>query len=179
ERLEVRFGEREESLGTERMGVLERFLLLNTIDSRWKDHLRAMDAIKKGIGLRSYAQIDPKVEYKKEGFEKFQMLTTAIAEEVTNLFFRLEVKEEDDRKLDSRWQGRQQVSAPAQAQPAVRAPGAMAAMQRGQARAADAAGQQGPPKPIKRETKRVGRNDPCPCGSGKKYKRCCFPKFDA
>ncbi len=171
ERLRVRYGEREETLGSERMRVLERFLLLNTIDSRWKDHLRAMDAIKKGIGLRSYAQVDPKVEYKKEGFEKFQMLTSAIAEEVTNLVFRLEVKEEDDSKLDRRWQGRQQAVAPV--------PAAMAAMQRGQERAADAAGQRGPVKPIIRETKRVGRNEPCPCGSGKKYKRCCYPKFDA
>jgi preprotein translocase subunit SecA len=170
-RLKDRYVEREESLGAERMRALERFLLLNTIDSRWKDHLRAMDAIKKGIGLRSYAQIDPKVEYKKEGFEKFQMLTTAIAEEVTNLFFRLEVREEDDNRLDQRWQGRQQARAPV--------PAAMAAMQRGRERAADSAGQRGPIKPIVRQAKRVGRNDPCPCGSGKKYKRCCYPKFDA
>jgi len=170
-RLNERYAEREESLGAERMRGLERFLLLNTIDSRWKDHLRAMDAIKKGIGLRSYAQIDPKVEYKKEGFEKFQMLTTAIAEEVTNLFFRLEVREDDDSRLDKRWQGRQQAAAPV--------PAAMAAMQRGRERAADAAGQRGPIKPIVRQAKRVGRNNPCPCGSGKKYKRCCYPKFDA
>ncbi len=190
-RLGERYGEREEAMGAERMRMLERFLLLNTIDSRWKDHLRAMDALKQGIGLRSYAQVDPKVEYKREGYEKFQLLLAAIAEEVTSLFFRLEVKQEDrealDRRLEARQKGRT-VDPRAQAQAQAGAagprriavdPNAMAAMQRGRQRAAAQAGARGPTQPIKRDGDRVGRNDPCPCGSGKKYKRCCYPKYDA
>ena len=163
------------------MAMLERFLLLNTIDSRWKDHLRAMDALKQGIGLRGYAQVDPKVEYKREGYDKFQMLLEAIAEEVTGLFFRLEVKQEDqetlDRRLDARQEGRASTG-PVGPGAAPVVPAAMAAMQRGRERAANQAGAQGPVKPITRAAQRVGRNDPCPCGSGKKYKRCCYPKYD-
>ncbi len=180
ERLNQRYDERAESLGDERMGMLERFLLLNTIDSRWKDHLRAMDALKQGIGLRGYAQVDPKVEYKREGYDKFQMLLSAIAEEVTGLFFRLEVKEEDkeqlDKRLDARQSGRQTTEPVARKTSLV--PAAMQAAARGQQRAAENAGAQGPVKPITRVSDRVGRNDPCPCGSGKKYKRCCYPKYD-
>jgi len=190
ERLEAHYAEREQQLGSERMRMVERFLLLNTIDARWKDHLRAMDALKSGIGLRGYAQVDPKVEYKREGYEKFQMLLATVAEEVTALLFRLQVKTEDEQRLDDRWQARA-LSAPAPAgtpgPAAVAAPrlaaggagggAALAAMQRGRERAAAAAGQQGPPKPIVRNNQKVGRNDPCPCGSGKKYKHCCFPKY--
>jgi len=180
-RLDSRYAERTEAMGPERMRMLERFLLLNTIDSRWKDHLRAMDALKQGIGLRGYAQVDPKVEYKREGYDKFQMLLEAIAEEVTGLFFRLEVKQEDqetlDRRLDARQEGRTSTG-PVGPGAAPVVPAAMAAMQRGRERAANQAGAQGPVKPITRTTQRVGRNEPCPCGSGKKYKRCCFPKYD-
>jgi len=187
ERLERQYEERERELTPERMRMVERFLLLNTIDARWKDHLRAMDALKSGIGLRGYAQVDPKVEYKKEGYEKFQLLLATVAEEVTALLFRLQVKTEDQQRLDQRWQGRPVAApapGPAGAPPAAapRASGgasaaALAAMQRGRERAAANAGQQGPPKPIVRGHEKVGRNDPCPCGSGKKYKACCFPKF--
>ena len=185
-RLEARYAERETQLGAERMRMIERFLVLNTIDARWKDHLRAMDQLKSGVGLRGYAQVDPKVEYKREGYDKFQMLLSTIAEEVTSLLFRLEVKTEDQKKLEQRWESA--------AVPAGRAPGAaggaaprgaapasaatLAAMQRGRERAAAQAGRQGPTAPIVRKSQRVGRNDDCPCGSGKKYKRCCFPKFE-
>ncbi|HZM00105.1 MAG TPA: preprotein translocase subunit SecA, partial [Planctomycetota bacterium] len=80
QRLEARYAERETQLGSERMRMIERFLVLNTIDSRWKDHLRAMDQLKAGVGLRGYAQVDPKVEYKREGYDKFQLLLSTIAE---------------------------------------------------------------------------------------------------
>ncbi|MBM3984568.1 MAG: preprotein translocase subunit SecA, partial [Planctomycetes bacterium] len=106
ERLEAQYELRERELTPERMRMVERFLLLNTIDARWKDHLRAMDALKSGIGLRGYAQVDPKVEYKREGYEKFQLLLSIVAEEVTALLFRLQVKTEDQQRLDQRWQGR-------------------------------------------------------------------------
>jgi len=183
-KLEQHYEQREQELTPDRMRMVERFLLLNTIDARWKDHLRAMDALKSGIGLRGYAQVDPKVEYKREGYEKFQMLLSTIADEVTSLLFRLQVKTEDQQRLDQRWQGGAPGAPVAAGAPAAGArllPGAsgaaLAAMQRGRERAAAAAGQQGPPKPIVRAHGKVGRNDPCPCGSGKKYKHCCFPKY--
>ncbi len=183
DRLEARYDERKAELTPERMHMVERFLLLNTIDSKWKEHLRGMDALKRGIGLRGYAQVDPKVEYKREGYDLFQQLLHAIAEEVTSLLFRLEVKQDDADRLDQRWSGQKAAqarhAAPA-APAALAAPAAsrLAAMQRGRERASEQAGNQGPVAPIKRDNARVGRNDPCPCGSGKKYKKCCFPKFE-
>jgi preprotein translocase subunit SecA len=188
EKLEKHYAEREQQLGAERMRMVERFLLLNTIDARWKDHLRAMDHLKSGIGLRGYAQVDPKVEYKREGYDKFQMLLSTVAEEVTALLFRVQVKAEDEQRLEDRWQARA-TSAPTLGSSTGPAPvtaprmatgtagAALAAMQRGRERAAANAGHQGPPKPIVRNNQKVGRNDPCPCGSGKKYKHCCFPKY--
>jgi len=189
ERLEQHYAARETELGPERMRMVERFLLLNTIDSRWKDHLRAMDALKSGIGLRSYAQVDPKVEYKREGYDKFQLLLSAIAEEVTSLLFRLQVKQDDQQKLAQRWRP-SATSVPtagsaAMAPPGAQAPGrpaatggALAAMQRGRERAATQNQNAGPPAPIVRKQEKVGRNDPCPCHSGKKYKACCYPKYE-
>jgi preprotein translocase subunit SecA len=186
ERLEQHYAQREAELTPEHMRMVERFLLLNTIDARWKDHLRAMDALKSGIGLRSYAQVDPKVEYKREGYDKFQLLLSAIAEEVTSLLFRLQVQKEDQAKLAQRWRPAA-TSVPtagsaamppsaSPAQPRALPPtGALAAMQRGRERAV-AQSRPGPPAPIVRKDEKVGRNDPCPCGSGKKYKHCCFPK---
>ncbi len=182
ERIEARYDERAEALGAERMAMVQRFLLLNTIDAKWKDHLRAMDALKSGIGLRGYAQVDPKAEYKREGYEKFELLLAAIAEEVTTLLFRIEIKQEDTQKLDERWEN-QQAEAP---QPARQEPPPVAerptmrslqAMQRGKQRAQAVAEQQekkaqdGAPKPIV-NTKKIKRNDPCYCGSGKKFKQC-------
>jgi preprotein translocase subunit SecA len=181
-RLVQRYDEREVELGVERMRALEKFLLLNTIDSRWKEHLRAMDALKQGIGLRGYAQIDPKVEYKREGYDKFELLLGAIAEEITSLLFRLQVQERDTARLDARWgdqRARQPLAGAAARAPAGAAVSAgLAAMQRGRERAADQAGKTGPVQPIVRSQGKVSRNDTCPCGSGKKYKRCCYPKYD-
>ncbi|MGQ0551843.1 MAG: preprotein translocase subunit SecA [Planctomycetota bacterium] len=183
ERIESHYSQREAQLGEDRMRLVERFLVLNTIDSRWKDHLRAMDLLKSGIGLRSYAQVDPKVEYKREGYDKFQMLLSTIAEEVTALLFRLEVRSEDQQRLEQRWKPLAESGGTASAAPPAALPpsaGALAAMQRGRERAAqNPARPSGPTAPIVRKTQRVGRNEPCPCGSGKKYKQCCYPKYEA
>ena len=182
DRLEQQYAEREKELGQERMRMVERFLLLNTIDARWKDHLRAMDNLKQGIGLRGYAQVDPKVEYKREGYEKFQMLLSTTADEITAMLFRLQVRQDDEQRLDNRWrpaalqsgagvQAAQGGGAATATRPAL-SPAALSAMQRGRERAANAAGKTGPPQPVVRPERKVGRNDPCPCGSGKKYKHC-------
>jgi preprotein translocase subunit SecA len=98
------YAAKAERLGAERMASLERFLVLNAIDHKWKDHLYAMDALRSGIGLRGYAQVDPKNEYKREGLEAFQLLLEQIAEEVTNYVLRVELREEPTLSSNV-WQG--------------------------------------------------------------------------
>ncbi|MDA1259879.1 MAG: preprotein translocase subunit SecA, partial [Planctomycetota bacterium] len=110
------YAAKAERLGTERMGSMERFLVLNAIDHKWKDHLYAMDALRSGIGLRGYAQVDPKNEYKREGLEAFQLLLEQIAEEVSNYVLRVELREEPAMP-SSVWQGARAIH------PEFRAPG--------------------------------------------------------
>jgi len=180
---EGKYQARADELGAETMGSLERFLLLNAIDGKWKDHLYAMDALRQGVGLRGYAQVDPKTEYKREGLERFQLLLFSIADEVSNLILKVRMREEDSARLDSAYQG-QQASHPAFAstsggpiQPPRGTPVAVGYQ----------APQSSPPGAASREqeaaslppgrastaaTPKVPRNAPCPCGSGKKYKQC-------
>jgi preprotein translocase subunit SecA len=191
-------GRREEEVGKDAMRSLERFLLLQKIDEKWKDHLHGMDQLRGSIGMRGYAQLDPKIEYKKGGFELFRVMLGSIQDEVTNLLYkvRLVTPEEEEALLGRVWQKSQPVahgpvktvgggggvSGPATAQ-APPAPAQLAGD--GAAAAARAAERQrqmseramqsqrggGPAKPLK-AGKQVGRNDPCPCGSGKKFKKC-------
>lgn len=179
---------REEKVTAEKMREIERFLLLNVIDSKWKDHLHAMQQLRESVGLRSYAQVDPKSEYKREGYENYQRLMGLVEDEVTGLIFRIEVKTDDEERLDQRWRSAGPAQRPAVAGAAAplaagaETDGASAGlrMQRDQQRrdaAARNAGRSRAPRQIKRDAPRVGRNDDCPCGSGKKYKKCCYPKF--
>ena len=173
---------REEVVQSEKMREIEHFLLLNVIDSKWKDHLHAMQQLRENVGLRSYAQIDPKAEYKREGFDNFEKLLVAVEDEVTNLIFRIQVvREEDERLLDARWKANRTqggvLGAPDGAESQAAASG-MELERRRRESAADNAGRtRKATKPIKRDQPRVGRNDACPCGSEKKYKKCCYPKF--
>jgi preprotein translocase subunit SecA len=138
-----------------------RAVLLRTIDVKWKDHLYAMDALKSGIGLRGWGQHDPKIVYKIEGGEDFDKMMITIAEKFTDVFFRVRV-EKKEHQVSGVWGAGAarhdafDVSTQADRQKA----------------AADAAGEHKPVEPIKVEMK-VGRNEPCPCGSGKKFKQCC------
>ena len=127
---------------------LERVVMLQTVDNLWKDHLLSMDHLKEGIGLRGYAQQNPLLVYKKEGFEMFQETIERIKSETLGILFRIQLAEPDH--IEDLQQPKEQ--------PLVFSGG-------GDAPAAK--------KPVKREAKKVGRNDPCPCGSGKKYKKCC------
>jgi len=158
------YNQKESQIGEEEMRRVERFLLLNVLDSKWKDHLYAMDALKAGISLRSYAQVDPKTEYKKEGFDKFRMLLNGISEDVTSFIFKLKVEREDEEKLTGRWSSgktvREDVSG-------------FQAQRRGMDQAIKGSGKGGTAAQIRRKEPKVGRNEPCPCGSGKKYKKCC------
>jgi preprotein translocase subunit SecA len=147
---------------------LERILLLHTIDAKWKDHLNAMDQLKEGIGLRAYGQRDPIIEYKKEGFAMFQMMFESINREIAETIFRVQPPSpgrERPRGVFSSLPKRlvhNEFSSLDRQGPAVADRGEVPGSQK----ASQAQPYQNP------ETK-VGRNDPCPCGSGKKYKKCC------
>ena len=150
------------------MGRIERFIILLKLDEKWKDHLHAMDHLRSGIGLRGYGQIDPKVAYKQEGYQMFAQMIKSLRSEVTELLLRVEVRQEDESHLGSR-------NNLDNAQFRHDDPSAQAQAQRQQAQQAQAeAGRSSEPlKPIRNKGPKVGRNDPCPCGSGKKYKKCC------
>jgi preprotein translocase subunit SecA len=154
--------EKAEAVGKDMLLDFARYLALRTIDMKWKDHLHAMDVLRSGIGLRSYAQLDPKIEYKSEGGEMFEQMLIGVADELTDLLFRVQVEERRERHVSGIWDGIQKspdmVAANAYAQE--------------QEQTADAAGAVRAVKPIRVQQK-VGRNEPCPCGSGKKFKHCC------
>ncbi|MEJ2640309.1 MAG: preprotein translocase subunit SecA [Desulfosarcinaceae bacterium] len=141
--------EKATAIGDEEFRKIERYLMLQTVDTLWKDHLLSMDHLKEGIGMRAYAQQDPLLVYKKEGFEMFQDLMERIKEETLGLLFRIQLADPDT--LQERHRTREQDLV-------------------------FSGGDGGAPakkKPVQRTSKKVGRNDPCPCGSGKKYKKCC------
>ncbi|MDP6107520.1 MAG: SEC-C metal-binding domain-containing protein, partial [Candidatus Brocadiia bacterium] len=156
------FQSRCEAAGRELMVEFGREALLRTIDVRWKDHLRAMDVLRSGISLRAWAQHDPKIEYKSEAGRMFEAMMASIAEHVSDLLFRVHVEERDRSELGGVWQI-------AEARHDAFDIAAQADHQR---EAAHAAGEHKRIEPIRVEQK-VGRNEPCPCGSGKKYKQCC------
>jgi len=143
------------------------YILLTSIDEKWKEHLREMDHLRAGIGMRGYAQVDPKLEYKKEGFQLFSDMLQSLKEEHCSLIPRIRLKideEQAERELASTWKGGAAVSGQ-QVEQQFRSHGAR--QEQG-----IAASKTGPAKPIVNEAPKVGRNDPCPCGSGKKYKKC-------
>ncbi|MCP3981985.1 MAG: preprotein translocase subunit SecA [bacterium] len=155
ERLEGRYTEKEERVGADLMRQYERHILLQIIDGSWKDHLLAMDHLKDGIGLRAYGQRDPLIEYKKESFEMFGQMKDRIENDAVRFLFLLEpmTEEERQREEEKRKQEQEQIfSAASRAKAGVQARGGVATM--------------------KRKVAKVGRNEACPCGSGKKYKRC-------
>ncbi|WP_435016860.1 preprotein translocase subunit SecA [Tundrisphaera sp. TA3] len=164
------------------MREMEKVLVLQILDQSWMEHLRTMDHLRSSVGLRSYAQVDPKVEYKREGMKIFEEMWSGVSDKVTDLVFRMEQLDPDFLSyLGSRWQlDRAQAihQSPAEPEPvAVAGPGGGI---RAQQEAAIAASQQStePAKkePVRHLSKKVGRNDPCPCGSGKKFKACCMKK---
>ncbi|MBI5026317.1 MAG: preprotein translocase subunit SecA [Nitrospirae bacterium] len=137
---------KEIEIGSDTLRYLEKVVVLQVVDSQWKDHLLAMDHLKEGIGLRGYGQRDPLVEYKREAFEMFSEMSGRIASEVASRLFKIQIarEEEVEKKIALR---------PHKVQ-----------YNRGDG------GER--PQPVVKG-KKVGRNEPCPCGSGKKYKKCC------
>jgi preprotein translocase subunit SecA len=172
------YDRREEELGAELMRAVERFVLLQFIDSRWREHLYDMDYLREGIHLRGFAQIEPIVAYKNEAFDLFTDLMASIWSDFTRMIFNLEVEPlAEEEEPESRYEpggtstrsGRVSYSGGSQA-----APGALAVAAEGY----DDGGQEEyeAPAPVQQrvldEEHQVGRNDPCWCGSGKKFKRC-------
>jgi len=138
---------------------LVKFIFLQVLDSNWKDFLLNMDHLKEGIGLRGYAQRDPLIEYKKEAFNMFQQMLDQVREESIMRLYKIQVKEKDEQKLVQRKR------APITLNLNLTQPAGVAV-------APQPVNSQGVTAPIKRENKKIGRNDPCWCGSGKKYKNC-------
>ena len=138
-----------ETIGPELMASLEQMIMLETIDNSWKDHLLSMDHLKESIGLRGYGQRDPLREYQREGYELFLDMIERVKEQTVANLYRIQLAREAD-----------------QAQLAAREERPVFFSHGGDES----------PEPKKREAKKVGRNEPCPCGSGKKYKRCCGQK---
>jgi preprotein translocase subunit SecA len=143
------YDEKESAIGSADFRELERIVMLQNIDSLWKDHLLSMDHLKEGIGLRGYAQQNPLLVYKKEGFEMFQEMVERIKEETLGILFRIQIQE-PDRIEDMRKSEEQELVF-----------------------SGGGGGSETKKKPVRREEEKVGRNSPCPCGSGKKYKKCC------
>ncbi len=153
------------------MRRMERIVLLEIVDSAWKDHLLAMDYLRSAVGQRGMAQLDPKVEYKREGMRLFEGLWRSIGERVTDLIFRMEQLSEDfvSNTLVETSARHDEFSASAnESGPTEFAREQEAAASREQG--------QGKIETIRNRETRVGRNEPCPCGSGKKYKACCMRK---
>jgi preprotein translocase subunit SecA len=140
---------------------MERALVLQLLDTAWKDHLLAMDHLKSSVGLRGYAQIDPKVEYKREGMRTFDAMWVAVGERVTDLIFRME--QLDENFVGSTW---------TESQATHDSPPSTGMISSDQQTAVENSDTQAKPEPIRNRGQNVGRNDPCPCGSGKKYKQC-------
>ena len=148
ERVRKIYEERETAFTPPVMRQIEKIVMLQTLDALWKDHLLAMDHLKEGIGLRGYAQQNPLVEYQKEGFSMFELMMGVMQQDVAEKIFSVQV---------SRQQEVQEIEQ--------RRPQQMVMSHGGEREDAAAT-------PVKREGDKVGRNDPCPCGSGRKYKRC-------
>ena len=143
------YEEKEAEVGPERYRELERIVMLQTVDTLWKDHLLSMDHLKEGIGLRGYAQQNPLIVYKKEGFEMFNNMISRVKEETLEILFKIQIAKPDEMRQLQKPREQDLVFSGGEDNPSPKR------------------------KPVRRVEKKIGRNDPCPCGSGKKYKKCC------
>jgi preprotein translocase subunit SecA len=147
EKVKERFARKQEEIGPDFFARLQQMVMLQIVDNHWKEHLLSMDHLRDGIGLRGYAQVDPLREYQREGFDAFMDLVHRIKADSVGAIFHLQVRPHQEVPVEAR---------PA-SQPMF--------LSHGNGGSA--------PRPQERQQKKVGRNDPCPCGSGKKFKKCC------
>ena len=162
------YQEKLEIAGAELMRRFEKQIMLQVLDTRWKEHLQLMDHLRRGIHLRGYAQKNPKQEYKREAFELFQTLLTNIKADITRITSQVQVRrpEEVDELERQRRETLEREKASAASRHDTTAAHDEESAEAGAAPLTDS-------QPVRREGPKVGRNDPCPCGSGKKYKQCC------
>jgi len=159
EAVDEHFAKKEEMTGAEVMRHFEKALMLNVLDQKWKDHLASMDYLRQGIGLRGYAQKQPMQEYKRESYEMFTELLDNIKHEVVRILARVQVQaEEDVEAVEARRRSESQME--------------YRHDEAGAAAGDQPRGAEGSHETFVREGRKVGRNEPCPCGSGDKYKHC-------
>jgi len=171
EEVERFFREKETTYGSEIMRAAEKFFLLQVLDQHWKEHLAGMDYLRQGIYLRGYAQKQPKQEFKREAFELFQVMLERVKAEVVQRLTRIRIQNEAEVAALEEQQRRDAERRALEFQHAETAGlsvGAGVPMPSAEAGAAVAAAA----VQVVRDQPKVGRNDPCPCGSGKKYKQC-------
>ncbi len=155
--LDTYYTEKQQEVEPEQFQGFERWVALQVIDKHWKDHLLAMDHLKEGIGLRGYGQKNPLNEYKREGFDMFMDMTSRINADVIELLYKAQLSNKVDETVNQ--------PPPPRAQRTVAHRGALPGQE---ADPGDVAVQT-----VRRQGEKIGRNAPCPCGSGKKYKKCC------
>ena len=173
ERVQKSFEAKEKDLGEDLAQQVMSHIMLQTVTAKWKDHLHTMDTLREGVGLRAYGQKDPLMEYQQESFILFEEMYQSIQRDVTTLWFRVQVNKEappDRPRIPISGVRRRKLT-----------PAARAALRRGPQRKDEEEGQTTATQPTRlaRDSGRrqkIGRNDPCPCGSGKKYKKCCLEK---
>jgi preprotein translocase subunit SecA len=153
---------KEREFGEELIRYLEKVLMLQSIDHHWKDHLLAIDQLKEGIGLRGYGQKDPLIEYQKEAYQMFLDMLERIKRDTVQKLFAIQIAKQEEAK-EVKLERKQAFFLSRGPEPSPRA----AEMEEGRGMT------------VRREGKKIGRNDPCPCGSGKKYKKCCLLKEEA
>jgi preprotein translocase subunit SecA len=157
------YQKKDEEFGGTTLRYLEKVIMLQSVDHHWKDHLLGVDQLKEGIGLRGYGQKDPRIEYQKEAYQMFIEMLERIKRDTVEKLFAIQVaREQEARELKVE-----------RKQTFVMSRGAEAASQGG------GMTEDGKGVTVRRDGKKVGRNDPCPCGSGKKYKKCCLAKEEA
>ena len=182
-KLKERYDAKEKLIGPDAMRYHERMIMLSVLDSQWKDHLRDMDHLKEGIGLRGYGQHDPLVEYKRESFDMFEAMMQRFQEETSRYLYLMQILE---RPPDAGSEGRPPAAGAGSDGNGSRPPRNVAtsvdeleeSFQRKKRRELEQArmagsGETQQVQQVVRGAAKVGRNDPCPCGSGKKYKKCC------
>ncbi len=166
------FTDREQEVGPEMMRALEKHVMLNVLDQNWKEHLARMDYLRQGIHLRGYAQKQPKQEFKRESFELFSEMLEKFKREVTTILARVRVRSDDEvARLEAETQ-RQAETQARQMQFQHPETGGYSADEEALQVQAEQQTVAAVPEPVLREGPKIGRNDPCPCGSGKKYKQC-------
>ena len=171
------YDEKEAEIGADRMREIEKMILLRVVDNRWMDHIDAMDELKQGIGLRSLGHIDPAVAYANEGFDMFEEMIGDIREETVRYCFSVTINTSAQRKkVIADGEGRKDDYQDEASHPMVRRGPSVGSGSGRMPQAAPKPEDARKPETFRREMPKVGRNDPCPCGSGKKYKNCCMNK---